>query len=215
MNNNVKNFGLSCWRILSEVPGWPDAPRKFQLLRLLPIVLPLAAILLLILWNLLWHQPHVRAYRTTHQRLLTLEQEIAELRLVGSDAIANEAAARAAEAGQILLPDPKQLTPALEKLTEAARTLGWQATLRPLTGAQAAPPPDAPFYFLSARGKLVPAPGNVQPFPTLLALLEQLSTSNQWIDLIRLSLRADEQGRHSVEVSLRAGCHVSHEKIPQ
>jgi hypothetical protein len=70
-------------------------------------------------------------------------------------------------------------------------------------------------YFLTARGKLVPAAGNTQPFVSLLTCLEQLSTSSQWIDLIRLSLRADEQGHQTVEVNLRAGCLISHEKISE
>jgi len=215
LKNSFKNFFGVVWTILTEVPGWPDAPRKLRIKRLIPIALPAAVMLLLVLWSLAWRAPRIRAERVAHQPVMALEEEVTNLRLTYSEQQASEIAAHADEASHILLSDPNQLPATLEKLKEAARTFGWEATLN----ATAAPTPPAPteaqIYFLPSRGKLVPIAGNAQPFSSLLACLEKLPSSDQWIDLIRLTLRADEQGRHTVEIYLRSACRVPNEKAPQ
>ena len=214
MKNNLR-FLNAFWQILTEVPGWPDAPRKLRIRRLLPIIVPVVAMGLLVLWNLAWNLPHIQAERTAHQPLLAIEQEVADLQLAVTDLHATEVTAHAAEAGQILLPEPKQLTPTLETLKQNARANAWVATFHQITGSTTPPPPETQVYFIPVRGKLTPATGNTQPFPSLLAYLEQLSTSTKWIDLMRLTLRADEQGRPSAEINLRVGCRVSNEKTPE
>jgi hypothetical protein len=214
LKNNL-NFLDAFWRILTEVPGWPDAPRKLRIRRLLPIIMPVAAMGLLVLWNLAWNHPRIQEERTAHQPLLALEQEVADLQLAGPDLRATAVEARAAEVGQILLPEPTQLTPVLETLKENARSRAWVATFHQITDSTTPPPSGAQVNFLAVRGKLAPAAGNTQPFPTLLACLEQFSLSAKWIDLTRLTLRADEQGRLTAEVNLRVGCRLSHEKTPE
>lgn len=214
MKNNLK-FLEGFWRILTEVPGWPDAPRKLRIRRLIPIAVPLVAMALLTLWNLAWNQPRIQAERTAHQPLLALEQEVADLQLAVTDSRATEVATRAIETGRILLQEPKQLFPILETLKNNARANAWVATFHQITGSPTAPPIEAQMCFIPVRGKLAPAAGNTLPFPSLLAYLEQLSTAAKWIDLTRLTLRADEQGRLSAEVNLRVASRVSHEKTSE
>jgi hypothetical protein len=209
LKNKLRNLALDCWHILTEVPGWPDAPRRLRLRRLLPAAAPVAAILLLFLWNQLWNTPHIKAERTSYQPLLALEQEVASLQLAGSDAKAAETTARSAAVSQMLLPNPKQLVPVLDELARTARARGWEATFQALPTPTANPQPENLLQYVTARGKLVPAPGNTQSFATLLVLLEQLSPPNRSIDLTRLTVRADEQGRLTAEVFLRAGCRIS------
>lgn len=207
MKNKVRNLALDCWHILTEVPGWPDAPRQLRLRRLLPAVVPVAAIMLLFLWNLTWNMPRIQRERTTFQPLLALEQEVGDLQLAGSDEKATEASTRASEAGKMLLSQSKQFVSTLDELTRTARATGWSATFQALP-APATPPPDALLHYVTARGKLAPMPDNAQSFSSLLVLLEQFSPPNRSIDLTRLTLRADEQGKLSAEVYLRAGCRI-------
>jgi len=208
LKNKLQQFGLDCWLVLTEVPGWPDAPRRLRLRRLLPAVLPVIAMLLLFLWSQLWTQPRIHAKRQTYQPLLALEQQVAELQLAGTDTAATETAERAAEAARMLLQNPKQLVSVLDELAKAARTHDWEATFQTQPVPPAPQASEAPMYFINARGKLVPTAGNTQPFASLLVFLEQLSPQNRSIDLTRLTIRADEQGRQTVEVALRAGCRI-------
>ena len=208
MKNSLRNLGLACWQILSEVPGWPDAPRQLRLRRLLPIFIPVAAMILLFLWNQVWTHPRIQSVRTAYQPLLVLEQEVADLSLGGSDDKAAEATARAAEAGRMLLPEPKQIGPVLNEFTRTALASGWEATFQALPAPAASHSADTPLYFITARGKLVPSAGNAQAFASLLAFLGQFSPPNRSVDLTRLSIRADEQGRQTAEVFLRVGCRI-------
>ncbi|MFT3867365.1 MAG: hypothetical protein QM715_02595 [Nibricoccus sp.] len=207
MKNKLRSFAVDCWHILTEVPGWPDAPRQLRLRRLLPAVVPVAAIVLLFLWNLAWNGPRIQNQRTTFQPLLALQQEVADLQLASSDTKAIEAATRASEAANMLLAQPKQLVPVLDELARTARAKGWDATFQALP-TPATPQPEALLQYVTARGKLAPTPGNAQSFASLLVLLEQFSPPNRSIDLTRLSIRADEQGKLTAEVFLRAGCRI-------
>jgi hypothetical protein len=208
LKNKFLSLGLAGWHILTEVPGWPDAPRQLRLRRLLPVVIPVAAMLLLFLWNEVWIHPRIQSARTAFQPLLALEQEVAEMRLAGSDDKATEAAARAAEAGRMLLSEPKQIIPVLNEFTRAALANGWVATFQALPAPAASHAVDTPMQFVSARGKLVPSASNAQAFASLLILLGQFSPANRSVDLTRLSIRADEQGRQTVEIFLRVGCRI-------
>ncbi len=208
MKNKLHQFALDCWHILTEVPGWPDAPRRVRLRRLLPAVIPVAGMLLLFSWNHLWTQPRIRAERTVYQPLLALEKEVADLQLSGTDSGAAETASRTNEAARTLFANPKQLLPVLDEFTKTAQARGWEASFQALPAPAAPPASEAALYFVTARGKLVPSAGNAQAFSSLLGLLEQFSPPNRSIDLTRLMIRADEQGRQTAEVILRAGCRI-------
>ena len=215
MKNKTRLNIQDCWRILTEVPGWPGAPRLMRVKRLLPVVIPVTGIAFVFIWTQLWTQPRIRATRAAHQPFLALEQEVSDLQLSGSDDRARDAATRAAQITDALLAEPSQAANILEKFTRAAQPLGWEAVFHPLPVPTAAPPADAMMIYVTARGKLPPLPGNAQPFTTLMALLEQFSLPNQSIDLTRLSVRADENGKQSAEVNLRIGCRITHEKTAQ
>ena len=208
MKNKLRNFGLACWLILTEVPGWPNAPRQLRLRRLLPVVIPVAAMLLLFSWNQIWTHPRIQSVRTTYQPLLALEREVADLQLAGSDAKASEAATRAAEAGRMLLSEPKQIGLVLNEFTRTALASGWEATFQALPVPTASHSGDTPMYFVSARGKLVPSADNTHAFASLLVFLAQFSPPNRSVDLTRLAIRADEQGRQTAEIFLRVGCRL-------
>jgi hypothetical protein len=208
LKNKLRNLGLACWHILTEVPGWPDAPRQLRLRRLLPVVVPVAAMLLLLLWNQLWAHPRIQSVRTAYRPLLALEREVADLQLAGSDAKATEAASRAAEAERMLLPEPKQIGPVLNEFTRVALASGWEATFQALPTPAASRSADTTMIFVSARGKLVPSADNTHAFASLLAFLTQFSPPNRSVDLTRLAIRADEQGRQTAEVFLRVGCRL-------
>ena len=80
MKTKFITFGLACWHFLTEVPGWPDAPKWMRWRRALPLLVPCVAILLLLLWNVALRDPQIRAERAAHQPLFSLEEEIADLR---------------------------------------------------------------------------------------------------------------------------------------
>lgn len=208
MKNKLQQLGVDCWLVLTEVPGWPDAPRRLRMQRLLPAVVPVAAMLLLALWSQLWIQPNIHAKRVSYQPLLELEQQVAALQLAGTDAAATETAERADAAARMLLPNPTQLATTLDELAKTSLAQGWEATFTALPVPAPPQASETALYFVTARGKLVPSAKNPQPFASLLVLLEQFSPQNRSIDLTRLSIRADEQGRQTAEVYLRAGCRT-------
>ncbi|MFT3780831.1 MAG: hypothetical protein QM790_02375 [Nibricoccus sp.] len=214
MKNKFKALVNPLWQILTDVPGWPDAPRKLRIKRLLPIALPVVVTLTILLWNLAWRAPQIRSVRTAHQPFIALEQEVADLRLTMSEQQATETAARAVAAGQVLLAQPNQLPSTLDRLRDLAPNFGWSAVFTPTTPPTPPSPAEAHMYFLPVKGKLSPSIENSQPFASLLAFLEKMTATDRWVDLTRLSLRADEQGKRSVELFLRIGCRVPDEKTP-
>jgi hypothetical protein len=196
LKTELINFGLACWHLLTEVPGWPDAPRRMRWRRVLPIIIPCAALLLLAGWNAAVRDPHIRKERANHQPLLSLEEDIA-------------AAAR------LLLGTPAELGPLLHTLKTEATGRHWEANFQAGDASAETPEPDAQVIFLPVRARLSSAPGGPGPFPALIALLEQFSSAEKRIDLTRLAIRADEQGRYAVEMNLRLACPRIHEKTAQ
>jgi hypothetical protein len=208
LKNKLSQSVVDCWRVLTEVPGWPDAPGLLRLRRLIPAIIPLTALLLLFVWEQTWRQPRIRAARTDFMPLLALQQEITDLQLAVSNDKAAETATLADQASHTLLDGPRHFSSILEQFARTAQTQGWEATFATPPAAPSPPDPDALMYFINARGKLVATPANQQPFASLLSLLEQFSPPERSIDLTRLSVRADEQGRQTAEILLRAGCRV-------
>jgi hypothetical protein len=214
----LPSFLRSAWLLLTEVPGWPDAPRSIRLRRALPLALPATALLTLMLWNAAIVQPRTQAERAAHQPLVDLEAEIQALRLTCSDQEAGDLAARAAEADAQLAADPAEAGALLRTLKATAAEKGWDAVFHVADASTEPAADDAQLVFVSAKGRLAPSAspisGHLTRFSSLLALLEQFSPSNRRIDLTRLAIRADEQGRYSVEVNLRLACRIAHEKTP-
>lgn len=214
MKTKIINFGHDCWHMLTEVPGWPDAPKQVRLRRSLPILLPCVAILLLLTWNNAVRNPAIARERTSHQALVAQEQEIDLLRVNCSDQQAEELSARAASAAKLLLNDPQEVAPFLAILQKQAADRHWNGTFRAEDVSTDVPETDTNLFFLQAKAKLTSSPGKSDAFPALLALFEQFSTAEKRIDLTRLGIRADEQGRHTVEFNLRLMARRPHAKTP-
>jgi hypothetical protein len=191
------------WQLLTAVPGWPDAPSSLRLRRALPIALPCLGLLLLAGWELAIEQPRARADRALRAPLITAEAEVTALRMKWSDAAAASLTVRARQSERALLPRPEAIPEALAALSAAAAAQHWQASFRTAATESTDAPPGSPIGYLLARGRLAPDPENDRPFPTLLAFLETFETNEKAIDLTRLSICADEDGRYSVEASLR------------
>jgi hypothetical protein len=194
------------WLALTEVPGWPDAPVRLRVQRALPIVLPTVLMLALLAWRLAWIEPHVRSVRAAEAPLVALAQEVAALE--GSDSEEQIAAleAKANHARSLLLDTPEQLAVELRKLEQMCAAAGWEGRFTSIpTGNDASGAPES-LILLPARAKLVPSKTNRDTFSSLLTLLEQLSAGGKRIELTRVAVRADEGGRHSVELGLRFAC---------
>ena len=215
MKTKILNFFSTGWQVLTEVPGWPDAPRSVRFRRALPFILPCVAILLLTGWNYAVRNPQMVAQRAAHGPLLALKDEIDALRLDCSDRQALEVAARAAGVSRMILDGPQQLGPILQLLKKEAADRHWEANFQAGEVADGALPAGAQLIFLPARAKLAPPAGQPGSVAGLLALLEQYSAAEKRIDLTRLAIRADEQGRYAVEVNLRLACFVPNEKTAQ
>ena len=201
--------------MLTEIPGWPDAPKKVRVRRSLPILVPCVVILLLLVWNKTVRDPSMRNERASHQALLDQDKEIDALRMSISEQEAAELAAKSAKAERQILKDPAEVAPILKKFKDLAVEKHWEGSFQPSdlsTGT--APDSDAQLVFSFARAKLASPPENPQAFSSLLALIDQFSAADKRIDLTRLDIRADEQGRYLAELNFRFVRRASHEKTP-
>lgn len=214
MKTDLKRLVRSWWHVLSEVPGWPDAPRSVRIRRVMPMIVPCVAAVGLLAWRTAVAGPQVEAIRQEQAPLRSLEEEVAALRLSCSDQQAAELAQRAAVAAGRLLPAGDDGAGTLRQLADGFRGLGWEATFQSYEQADAGEV-DAPIGYLPVRGRFTPAPGNPAPFPSLLTALDTVASSNKRIDLVRMTVRTDEQGQTSVETNLRIACRSSHEKTSE
>jgi hypothetical protein len=215
LKTKLISFGHACWQLFTEVPGWPDAPRWMRVRRVLPLIIPCTAMLLLAGWNLAVWEPHIRAERAAHQPLMALEEEIATLRLSCSQQQAEELAARSAGVAKLLLGGPAELGPLFLNWKKEAMDRHWESAFQAGDASAEAPAADAQVFFLPVRGKLTSPAGNPGAYSALIALLERFSSAEKRIDLTRLAIRADEQGRYAVELNLRLACPRNHEKTAQ
>lgn len=197
------------WLTLTEVPGWPDAPRAVRIRRALPIALPVAGMLLVALWGAVWIQPHFRRTRAEARPLVMLAQEVNALRSAGSEDEAAAAADRAAQAVASVFATSEEAEAALPTLRQQATTNGWTADWQLIPRVEEVGPA-AGLTFVDVRGKLSAAKGNTAPYSSLLAYLEGLSKGPKRIELTRTVIRADELGRYTAEINLRLACQSRH-----
>jgi hypothetical protein len=181
----------------------------------MPIALPAAAMLALFGWKLAVSDPGDRVERAGRQPLLRLEKEVAMLRLSCPDREARDLRSRAVEAAKSLMKGPQDANSVLGSLQKSASEQGWEATFQASKALTGAGGNGSSVGYLPAKGKLQPAAGNQRPWETLLPLLDRVSAPEQPIDLTRLAIRADEEGRISVETGLRLAYLFNNEKIAQ
>src|SRR5688572_10850263 len=190
----VRNFA-GIWLVLSEVPGWPDAPVLVRLRRAAPILIALTGVLALAGWKYGWREPEMDAVRAVHSSAVAMEEEVAALGMSCSDQQAIEAAEQARLATESMLASEEDATVHLRQLREQIRALGWEAVFQAYDSSIANAEATEGVAFVSARGRLVPVAGSPAPFRALLGVFDQISGGNKRIDLIRLGVRADEPGK--------------------
>jgi hypothetical protein len=184
------------WTLLVEVPGRPAASRWK---RAFPLLLPVFALVALAGWKWGVLDPRLRAERAASQPLLNLEREVAALKLHRSPADP-ERAGQVAALRSTLPRDRAGLTPFLAPWRAQAAARGWEVAFGPpvdLPGERGSPLASA-----SVRATFRPLSGNLHSWSSLLALLGDFSALNSRIGVTRLAIRADEQGRYSVEMRL-------------
>ncbi len=206
----LKNF----WLMLTEVPGWPDAPAWARFRRALPVLLPVVGMAMIAIWHFAIHAPGVRVEITRSLPLLALEGEIASLQIACSEQQVIDLAERASAASRLLLDSPADVGTFLQSLKKEAADRGFNATLISSDISEEPVPEGALVSYIPVRGKLTPAAGNTEPFTQLLSLLERFTSSGKRIDLMRVAVRADEQKWQTVEVNFRLVCPIAHEKNP-
>ena len=216
MKNKVVNLGRNFWQMLTEVPGWPDAPKKIRIRRSLPIVIPCALMLLIVLWNKGVRDPYILGERAANQALIDEQKEVESLSLAVSEEQAGELSARMALAEKQTIADSKALAPLLDRMKRQAADKLWTGNFQPsnLSATDEAPAPDSLVFFLPARAKITASEGNKEAFVSLLALLDQFSSAEKRIDLTQLGIRADEQGRYTADLSFRFVGRTPHAKTP-
>lgn len=163
-------------------------------------------------WKAAVRDPHLLAEQAQNRPLLLLESQIASLRLNCSEQQARDLASRTEELSHSILAGTEQVDAVLHSLQRLAAEQHWEATFQRVEGGVDAPGDGAQVAPLGLKGRLTIAPENTQPFATLIVFLDGLSQQQPRIDLTKLAIRADEQGRYSVETHLRLGYRVSHEK---
>lgn len=209
MKTKLMGWIRTARRILTEVPGWPDAPLSMQLRRAMPVLIPCGAMVLILDWHLLVHAPRAREQSRALQPLLALQTEVETLRINCAEPRVAEFADRAAAASRLLLPSPRALPEFLATLKQDAALKGWDAQFVAADPGAMVPGADDVVGYLPFRGKLVPLATNPSVYASFLDLLERYSGSERRIDLVRLSVRADEQRWQRVEMNFRVAYPVN------
>jgi hypothetical protein len=202
------------WLMLTEVPGWPDAPAWARFRRALPVLLPVVGMALLTVWHVAIHAPRVRTETARSLPLIALEDEIAMLQIACSEQQVTELAERASAASRLLLDSPADVGSFLRGLKKEAADRGFDASLVSSDISGEPVPEGAVVAYIPVRGKLTPVAGNAEPFTQLLSLLDRFNSSGKRIDLMRVAVRADEHKWQAVEVNFRLVCPIAHEKTP-
>jgi hypothetical protein len=206
------SFFTRIWLVLSEVPGWPDAPLTVRLRRIAPILVALIGVVAIVAWERGWRDPERHRIRASHSPLVGLDEEINQLRLVCSDQQAAESATEAEAAAAILLDSPDEVEAMLRDLRDRIRAQGWEAVFQAYDATTDVPETAGAVQFVVARASLTPVEGKPAAFQSLLGVFDQISAAHKRIDLTRLGVRADEPGKLEVELNLRIACRVPHEE---
>ena len=215
MNADLTRLFRSTWHLLTDVPGWSEPPLKLRLRRLIPILLPFSASLLLVGWSALVHRPQIDRTRANFAPLISLEQDIQQLRMTCSDEEAQSLASRTNEAAALMLPSPEAAPGLLEEIRETVSRHQWVGAFKDYQPVATGDPQDQRILFVPAAGKMMPERRNTRPFVTLLELLTEFSSMKLRTDLTRLSIRVDEQSGPVVEINFQIASLPFHEEAPQ
>jgi hypothetical protein len=215
LKTKLRKLLPTVWKSLTDVPGWPDAPVSLRLRRSLPFVLPLLATGLLLTWYFGYALPRRRELHATHAPLLQLEREVASLHQAFSEQQVAEIAVREADLVRILPADAKAVREILRTIEQEAQRLGWEVAFSAPTVSDNGGRKEQGVGEVPVRLRLKPAAANVEPFATLLNVMDQLSAQTRRIGLMRLAISADEGRWQTVEVGLRFTVPLSHAQAAQ
>lgn len=215
MKTKIRSYLHVCWYVLTEVPGWPDAPRRARLMRAMPIVLPVVLIVVAICWRIFVYSPSRYKLDQDLRPLLQLEREVSDLEIVNSDQQVAQLTEQASTASRLLIENPEAVPALLKDWKTRTRNAGWDASFARGESGEDPSAPTTEISFVQVRARLKPLAVNADPYASLVTLLEQLSTGEKRIDLTRVALRADDTRWQAVELTLRLACPAIHEKTPQ
>lgn len=203
MKIEPQKFILAVWETISDVPGWPDAPFHRRVRQALPVVIPFFAALGVILTHWMYVDRARDNVRATHEELLWIEEEIADLHASLSDERARELQAQEEAATAGVLATADDATPWLRQLVGKVAEEGWRASFRTYDNSLETPDTNAAFGYVPALAKLEPLRDNDNRVTTLANSLGRITQSGKRIDLTRMVIRADVPERPQVEINLR------------
>jgi hypothetical protein len=201
------------WSLLTEVPGWPNAPIAVRWRRALPIALPAVGMLVLTGWKFAISNPGVERELASRQPLIGLEAKVAGLRISCTTRAATDLRDRASGAAGALMDGAQDLDGRLAELGRNASAQGWEATFQGVGNRGNQAPAATYVGCVPEKANFRPAAGNPHAWDTLLLILDRLSVPEQPIDLTSLTIRADEEGHISVDAGLRVLYLIADEKI--
>jgi hypothetical protein len=115
----------------------------------------------------------------------------------------------------MLLPSMEAAPDFLQDLRKTVNQYGWVATFKNYEPVPLPADETTTIVFVPAAGKMIPVQGNRKPFPSLLELLAQFSTSTSRIDLTRLAIDVNEKTEPTVELNFLIASHPTDEKAAQ
>jgi len=212
---DLKHIREFSWRVVSEVPGWPDAPLRARLRRIIPLALPCVLVLGMVGWNFGFREQQMKTLRAAHADLLGLEEEVAALRLNWSEQTAGDFASMAESAESRLVQSPEEARDSLRRIKSDIAAAGWQATFQVYDPIDESESTRNHFRFTPAVARLEPSPDTSAPFSSLLTVLEIFPSFNKRIDVTRLAVRVNDSRRPEVELNLRVATSLAHETLAQ
>ncbi len=213
MKAEIARVSRRIWRFLTVVPGWPDAGRLTRSLYALPLVVPFAGLLLLWGWDLSVRRPGIGSLRAACAPAVVLAEEVEALAFGGSDAQAATVAEEVASLQAGLVRDAAALGVLMERMRGRAASAGWDASMVANEPVLPAPGERPPLVYRSLRGRLA-AGEAAGDFRELLLLLEELVPAGVRGGVSRVAIRADEQGRLSVDFGVRLAVFPPDEETP-
>jgi hypothetical protein len=215
LKNRITAATHDAWQALTAVPGQPLASGKVRFRHAVPILGPCLLLLVLGSWRVGVLDRHVEKGRRDGAPWVALDAEVASLGVQYSEMEARDLKVKSDLVARTLFAGQAEVDAAMDRVRHEARANGWDAQFQPVDWGAAVQAQDSLVSRLNARGALRPLRGNSAQWASLLVLLKQFSGPDKQIGLTRLVVRADEEGRYFVEVTLALTCRPNDEKAVQ
>ena len=202
-------------RAVSDVPGWPDAPKSVRFRRALPILFPAAIALLLFAVSKLAHQPHMDSVRAEHAGLLAIESELQEMRFHWSDQRAVDLEEHARAVSGRLLPSTQRVEGFLAGFVTEFESLGWEFRFQAYDVPIGDHDRRSAVAFAPALVRMKALEGNQSPLESFLKATSRLGSAGPRVDVTRLVVTVNGDREPQVEMNLRIACAVNDEEAAQ